>query len=61
MPPQFLIESDANNVFLPTPNHSHIIDNGNVETKKPIWWEVRPVLIFQQADWPAADASSGIT
>jgi len=49
------------NIFLPTPNHSHIIDNDKINTKNPIWWEVRPVLIFQQSDWPAADASSGIT
>jgi len=27
----------------------------------PIWWEVRPVLIMDQNDWPAADGSSGIT
>jgi len=27
----------------------------------PIWWEVRPVLILDQSDWPAADGSSGIT
>jgi hypothetical protein len=27
----------------------------------PIWWEVRPVLILDQTDWPAADGSSGIT
>jgi hypothetical protein len=55
------IPADTNNIFLPTPNHSHIIDNNKITTKKPIWWEVRPVLIFQQSDWPAADASSGIT
>jgi hypothetical protein len=51
----------SSNIFLPTPNHSHIIDNNKINTKNPIWWEVRPVLIFQQSDWPAADASSGIT
>ena len=55
------IPSAANNIFLPTPNHSHIIENNKIQTKKPIWWEVRPVLIFHQSDWPAADASSGIT
>lgn len=47
-------------VFLPTPNHSHVVDHGFLNTK-PIWWEVRPVLILQQSDWPAADGSSGIT
>jgi len=47
-------------VFVPTPNHSHVVDNSRVNTQ-PIWWEVRPVLIMQQSDWPAPDGSSGIT
>jgi hypothetical protein len=47
-------------LFVPTPNHSHVVDNNRVNTK-PIWWEVRPVLILQQQDWPAPDGSSGIT
>ena len=47
-------------VFVPTPNHSHVIDNSRVNAQ-PIWWEVRPVLILNQSDWPAADGSSGIT
>jgi hypothetical protein len=47
-------------VFVPTPNHSHVVDNSRVNTG-PIWWEVRPVLVMDQADWPAADGSSGIT
>ncbi|MGZ5010213.1 MAG: hypothetical protein ACXV74_04550 [Methylobacter sp.] len=47
-------------IFVPTPNHSHVVDNDQVNTK-PIWWEVRPVLVMHQADWPAADGSSGIT
>ena len=47
-------------VFLPTPNHSHVVDNSRVNAK-PIWWQVRPVLILDPADWPAPDGSSGIT
>ena len=47
-------------IFVPTPNHSHVVDNDRVNTG-PIWWEVRPVLVMSQADWPAADGSSGIT
>ena len=27
----------------------------------PIWWQVRPVLVMDPRDWPAADGSSGIT
>jgi hypothetical protein len=48
------------NIFVPTPNHSHVVDNSRVNTQ-PIWWEVRPVLVMFQSDWPAADGSSGIT
>lgn len=47
-------------VFLPTPNHSHVVDNDRVNTRA-IWWEVRPVLIMNAKDWPAPDGRSGIT
>jgi hypothetical protein len=47
-------------VFVPTPNHDHVIDNSRVNAL-PIWWEVRPVLILDASDWPTADGSSGIT
>jgi hypothetical protein len=47
-------------IFVPTPNHSHVVDNSRVNTG-PIWWEVRPVLVMFQSDWPSADGSSGIT
>jgi hypothetical protein len=47
-------------IFVPTPNHDHIVDNSRVNTGA-IWWEVRPVLVMQQSDWPTADGSSGIT
>jgi hypothetical protein len=48
------------NLFVPTPNHSHVVDNSRVNAGQ-IWWEVRPVLLMNQADWPAADGSTGIT
>ena len=54
------IPSASGNIFLPTPNHSHIIADNRIVTKNAIWWEVRPVLIFHQSDWPSADGSSGI-
>ena len=47
-------------IFVPTPNHSHVVDNSRVNTGA-IWWEVRPVLVMDQGAWPAADGSSGIT
>jgi hypothetical protein len=50
----------ATNIFVPTPNHTHVIDNGLVNSKA-IWWEVRPVLVTNPADWPTQDGSSGIT
>lgn len=48
------------NIFVPTPNRSHVIDNSRVNAL-PIWWEVRPVLIMNQSDWPSADGSTGIS
>ena len=47
-------------VFVPTPNHSHVVDNGFLKTT-PIWWEVRPVLVLDQTDWPAENGIGGIT
>lgn len=47
-------------LFLPTPNHSHVVDNSDVNTGA-IWWEVRPVLVNDPKDWPTADGKSGIT
>lgn len=50
----------AKNVFLPSPNHSHVITNQDANQSQ-IWWEVRPVLVLDIADWPPANGSSGIT
>jgi hypothetical protein len=47
-------------IFVPTPNHSHVVDNDRVNTG-PIWWEVRPILVMFESDWPSADGSRGIT
>jgi hypothetical protein len=47
-------------IFVPTPNHSHVVDNSRVNAGA-IWWQVRPVLVMDPHDWPAADGSSGIT
>src|SRR5262245_8582105 len=47
-------------VSVPSPNRSHVVDNKFVNTKA-IWWEVRPILVMDKSDWPAADGSSGIT
>lgn len=50
----------AKNVFLPTPNHSHVITNADAN-QTAIWWEVIPVLVKDLADFPTKDGSSGIT
>jgi len=48
------------NVFLPTPNHSHVLINQDINLKA-IWWQVIPVLVLDPSDWPTQDGSSGIT
>lgn len=54
------LPAPAKNVFLPTPNHSHVITNSLANTKA-IWWEVVPVLVTDIAEWPPENGSSGIT
>ncbi len=48
------------NVFVPTPNHSHIV-LARDKNINPIWWQVIPVLVLNQSDWPNSDGTSGIT
>ena len=48
------------NVFLPSPNHSHVLLNQDINIKA-IWWQVIPVLVLNQSEWPPKDGSSGIT
>jgi hypothetical protein len=48
------------NIFLPTPNHDHVVDNGFLTTPA-IWWEVRPVLVLDMSDWPDPEGDRGIT
>lgn len=48
------------NVFVPTPNHSHVLINQDVNLKA-VWWQVIPVLVLDASDWPSKDGSSGIT
>jgi hypothetical protein len=48
------------NIFVPTPNHSHVLirSDNNV---KAIWWQVIPVLVLKQIDWPTKNAGHGLT
>lgn len=48
------------NIFVPTPNHSHLVNNDAVSTN-PIWWQVITVLVTSPQDWPNDDGTSGIT
>ncbi len=54
------VSGTPTNVFLPTPNHSHVI-NMDAFQKKPVWWQVVAVLVYNQSDWPAADGKTGIS
>lgn len=51
----------ASNVFLPTPNHSHVVADARANTENAIWWEVEPVLVTDPADWPDQNGGFGIT
>jgi len=48
------------NIFVPTPNHSHVLINQDINLPA-IWWQVVPVLVLNASDWPTKDGSSGIT
>jgi hypothetical protein len=48
------------NVFVPTPNHSHVLDDDDIRLMAE-WWQVRPILVMDKRDWPPQDGSSGIT
>jgi|SRR5579862_2351339 len=50
----------VSNVFVPTPNHSHIVLAQDINLT-PIWWQVIPVLVLDQSDWPNAEGTTGIT
>jgi hypothetical protein len=56
-----LIPSPATaNVFVPSPNHSHVLKDDDINVPA-IWWQVLPVLVLKQSDWPSRDGSVGIT
>ena len=56
----YIANPPAANVFVPTPNHSHVIPAATI-TIAPEWWQVRPVLVLQASDWPTQDGSAGIS
>ncbi len=48
------------NVFVPSPNHSHVLADSDINLPAE-WWQVLPVLVLNQSYWPPQDGSSGIT
>ena len=56
----FIANPPTANVFVPTPNHSHVIPKATANIGAE-WWQVRPVLVLNAADWPSQDGSTGIT
>ncbi len=47
-------------LIVPTLNHSHVIDDDDVQTQA-IWWQIISVLVTDPAAWPAEDGGAGIT
>lgn len=56
----YIANPPTSNVFVPTPNHSHVLDDSDVNLDAE-WWQVLPVLVLNKNDWPPQDGSSGIT
>lgn len=52
--------SPEQNIFVPLPDHDHIVNNDAINTK-PIWWQVITVLVTSPSVWPNAQGTSGIT
>jgi hypothetical protein len=50
----------AMNVFVPLPNHSHII-NMVTNQPNPVWWQIIVDNVTNPDAWPSADGSTGIT
>lgn len=54
------VKPPVTNIFVPTPNHSHVLLKVDVNVPA-IWWQVRPVLVLNPSDWPNEEGTSGIT
>lgn len=50
----------TSNVFVPTPNHSHVLLKQDINLAA-IWWQVIPVLVMDESDWPNQQGTSGLT
>jgi hypothetical protein len=54
------LQPPTTNVFVPSPNHSHVLINQDINIKA-IWWQVVPVLVLDQSDWPNKQGTTGLT
>jgi hypothetical protein len=54
------VQPPVANIFVPTPNHSHVVIRQDVNIGA-IWWQVIPVLVLNENDWPTKDGSRGLT
>ena len=57
--PNSLLGGTTGFTVVPLPGHDHLI--ASLEHFEDVWWNIMVVLVFNQAAWPAADASHGIT
>jgi hypothetical protein len=55
-----LVPPPVHNIFVPTPNHSHVVIKQDINLPA-IWWQVIPVLVLKQDLWPNQEGTSGIT
>ena len=52
--------SPKQNIFVPLPDHDHLVSNQNISTPQE-WWQVITVLITEPSYWPNREGTSGIT
>lgn len=48
------------NTFVPSPKHNHVINNDAINAPA-IWWQVLPVLVLHQSDWPNKEGTTALT
>jgi hypothetical protein len=48
------------NVFVPSPNHSHVLASDDINLSAE-WWQVIPILVLHQSDWPNKQGTTGLT
>ncbi|HKS59922.1 MAG TPA: hypothetical protein VJS68_04000 [Thermoplasmata archaeon] len=57
--PNSLLGGGSGFTVVPLPGHDHLI--ASLEKFQDVWWDIMVVLVFNQAAWPDAAGSHGIT